>query len=163
MKTVVILIVDDDKNVCDYLKKLLSSLDCTIEVAYSLGEGLKLMQRLTPTPSFVFLDLHFPGSDAQDTLESVGRFYAINPKASIIVITGLIDEKIQQMANALGAAFRQKPTLRSQEDVWKSLEEAIELGKKHGVEPYEVTTQVLSKISELRNIKGLPPQHEIVI
>lgn len=154
MNEIVILIIDDDKNICDYLKRLLQSLGCQIEVAYSLSDGLRLMAEITPSPSFVFLDLHFPDARAYQTIESIPKFHAINPRASIIVITGLLDEKIQQMATALGAVFRQKPDLRSQEDIWKSIEEAIRLGEANGQAPLEVTTKMIQKITELRQ---LPP------
>lgn len=144
------MIVDDDKNICDYLKRLLDSLGCQIEVAYSLADGLRLMAELTPSPSFVFLDLNFPDARAEQTLQSIPKFHAINPRASIIVVTGLLDEKIHQMTTALGAVFRQKPDLRSQEDVWKSIEEAIRRGGQSGDEPYEVTTKMIRRITELR-------------
>lgn len=150
MKNVIILIVDDDKNICEYLKRRLSPLGCRIEVAYSLHEGLHLMETLNPSPSFIFLDLCFPDARPATTLESIAKFHAINPKASIVIVTGLLDAKIQQMANTLGAAFRQKPDLRSQEDVWQSIEEAIKIGKENGIEPYEITTNVLARIAELR-------------
>lgn len=156
MKEIVILIVDDDKNICNYLKKLLDSLGCQIEVAYSLAEGLRLMGELIPCPSFVFLDLNFPDARAEQTLNSIAKFHAINPKASIIIITGLLDEKIQQMATTLGAVFKQKPNLRSQEDLWKSIEEAIRLGKENGIEPYETTTKLLKRIAELRELTPIP-------
>lgn len=151
MKDIIILIVDDDKNLCEYLAKLLTPLECQIEVAYSLADGLRLMESLNPTPSFVFLDLHFTKENirASETLHHIQRFYSINPRASIVIITGLLDEKIQQMANALGAAFRQKPDLRSQRDVWESIKEAIRLGEQRGEKPYETTTRMLRRITEL--------------
>lgn len=156
MNDIIILIIDDDQNICDYLKRRLESLGCTIEVAYTLTEGLSLMAEIKPPPSFVFLDLHFPRTvnspevRAQDTLACIPKFHEINPKVSVVIITGLINEKIQQMANTLGAAFRQKPDLHTQEDVWKSIEEAIKLGEEHGIEPYETTTKILARITELR-------------
>lgn len=156
MNSIIILIVDDDENLCNYLKKFLIVLGCQIEIALTLADGLRLMETLKPTPSFIFLDLHFPETlnnpkvTAEEALASIQKFYAINPQASIVVITGLLDDKVQQMANTLGAAFRQKPSLRSQEDVLKSLEDAIEQAKKIGIQPYEVTTKLLTRINELR-------------
>lgn len=157
MKDVIILIVDDDKNVCDYLKRLLSSLGCQIEVAYSMADGLKLMAMLKPMPSFIFLDLNFTSENlrAETTINYIERFHRINPQAAVIVITGLLDDKIKQMANALGAAFVEKPDIRSQEDAWKSIEEAIELGKKLGQKPYEVTMRMLKRIGELRQAEQI--------
>lgn len=150
MKEVVILIVDDDRNICIAFSRMLDALGCTIEVAYSLADGIRLMAELVPMPSFVFLDLNFPDSRGEDTIRSIPRFHEINPRASIIIITGLIDSKLQQMANTMGASFRGKPDLRSQEDIWRALEEAIEIARQHGIEPYEVTSKVLFRISELR-------------
>jgi ActR/RegA family two-component response regulator len=156
MKDIIILIIDDDKNICDYLKRLLESLNCRIEVAYKLSDGLALMRELTPTPSFVFLDLHFTKENlrAEATINCIEKFHEINPQASIIVITGLLDEKIKQMANALGAAFLQKPDLRSQEDAWRSIEEAIRLGEQSGQQPYEITSRMIQRITELRQMSN---------
>lgn len=155
MKNVIILIVDDDVNICTYISRMLSALECRIEVAYTLEDGIRLMESLEPVPGFIFLDLRFPDATAEETLQSINKFHAINPKASVVIITGMADDKIKQMANTLGAAFRNKPDLRSQEDLWKSMEEAIKIGEANGVEPYEVTSKILRRITELRNPPAL--------
>lgn len=159
MNRIVILIVDDDHNICEFLMRLLKPLGCTLEIAYTLADGLARMERI-PNPSFIFLDLNLPDSTPENTINSIPRFRQFNPRCAISVITGMRDEKIQQMATAIGAhSFRQKTDLRSQEDALNLIEETIKAGETQGIEPYEVTTMMLERVHQIRastNVAAAP-------
>jgi CheY-like chemotaxis protein len=161
MHRIVILIVDDDAGIRLAFSTVLAKIGCKIEVCTNPNGALGRMNE-EPKPSFIFLDLNFvanadwPAVTPEETLTFIPKFREANPKAVIVIITGLVDEKIQQMSTTLGAdAFRQKTDLSKLEDFTATLEEAIEAARKKGIEPFEVTTKMIARIAELKG-RGSP-------
>jgi len=100
----IVLIVEDEKNVTQVWKEFLEEIG-EVRVAYDPEEGLRLMAQ-PPYPEVVLLDLSFPTSRADQTLSLyLPRFRAINPEATIVIITGNTEDAIMQLSKQLGADF----------------------------------------------------------
>lgn len=79
-----ILLVDDDKDFGILMKKLLINENFELFVAYTLTEGLLLLEK--ENPEFVFLDNILPDGSGWEKTE-----YILNnfPKTQLYLVTGL--------------------------------------------------------------------------
>jgi CheY-like chemotaxis protein len=149
MKDIIILIVEDDPIMCERIQSWLKPLGTSLIIVHTLQDAFVAMEAIPP-PQFIFLDLNLPDSQREKTVNAITIFRSYNPKCSIGVLTGLRDDKIQQMATTLGAAFRDKTEVRSQEEAWKLIEEMVHVAELNGLQPYEATTKILARINQVR-------------
>lgn len=95
--TYTILIIEDEKNISDFMSKALKSNDYRVITAISGKAGLSLIS--SQCPDIILLDLGLPDIDGNDVITSV-REWTSSP---IIVISARTDERDKVTALDLGA------------------------------------------------------------
>ena len=95
--TYTILIIEDEKNISDFMSKALKSNDYRVITAISGKAGLSLIS--SQCPDIILLDLGLPDIDGNDVITSV-REWTSSP---IIVISARTDERDKVTALHLGA------------------------------------------------------------
>jgi two-component system, NtrC family, response regulator AtoC len=116
-----ILVVDDDKNIRDYLAAFLSASGYAVEC---LGSGDEAIERLSVgySPSMMLLDVMLPGKDGIEVLATVK---AIHPKIPIVILSGIGQIKTVVEAMKMGASdYLTKPF--EQEALELAIENALE-------------------------------------
>jgi DNA-binding response OmpR family regulator len=122
-----ILVVDDERVFCELLKTLLKSHGHEILTAYGGREALDVFKQ--HRPQFTLLDLRMPEMDG---LEALKQLRAIDPKATVMILTAWGTDEMEQQARKLGAVdFLSKglsldTILTSLERVLKQSHQAIE-------------------------------------
>ena len=93
-----ILVVDDEPKVRAILQEFLQTHGFTVATAASGEEALEVLARLSPTA--VLLDVKMSGMDG---LLALKKIKTVRPNATVIMITGLEEEKAMEEGLALGA------------------------------------------------------------
>jgi DNA-binding NtrC family response regulator len=93
-----ILVVDDEASVRKQLRKFLEGKDYRIVEASSGEEALAAYRQ--DQPEVVLLDIRMPGKDGLETLKELK---AIDPEASVIMVTALHEEDLARQAMNDGA------------------------------------------------------------
>ncbi|MCJ7595912.1 MAG: response regulator, partial [Desulfobacterales bacterium] len=78
-----ILVVDDEKDICEVLAISLSDLGYKVSTAGNGEEALSLFERVRP--SIVLTDIRMPGIDGIELLRRIKQQY---PETEVILITG---------------------------------------------------------------------------
>lgn len=100
-----VLIIDDDKIICDWIAKVVSQLGHGPFFAHTLGEGLRIA-RSTPF-DIVFVDVRLPDGSGLDVLP---KLKSTRSSPEIIVITALGDPDEAERAIQVGAwDYLEKP------------------------------------------------------
>ena len=100
-----ILVVDDEKSICQSLKAILSDEGYQVLVAESGEEAVKIVEE--DAPQLVLLDVWLPGMDGLDTLKAIKK---INPEILVIIMSGHGTIETAVKATKLGAFdFIEKP------------------------------------------------------
>jgi len=121
-----ILIIDDDRSVCEILATLLESLGHVPTYALSLQEGLHVLSR--DAFDLVFLDVYLPDGNG---LRSVSRIKERSSSPEVIIITGEESPEGAQLAVESGAwDYLAKPLTTSQVRLSTSRAIAYREGKK---------------------------------
>ncbi len=92
-----ILVADDEWLICDLLRRILSPAH-EVVTAVNGREALELFQQ--HRPQITLLDLVMPEMDG---IEVLRRIRAIDPQASVIILTGKASDALEQEVRALGA------------------------------------------------------------
>lgn len=93
-----LLVVDDEQEICEFLKAFFEDRDFEVETATS-GEAAVLEVEKNK-PQLVLLDVHMPGMDGMTTLKKIKQAH---PDIKVIMVTALeTREKIEE-AMRLGA------------------------------------------------------------
>lgn len=93
-----LLVVDDEVEICDFLKAFFEERLFNVETAQSGEEALQAVERYAP--QVVLLDVHMPGMDGMHVLKAIK---AKHPDVKVIMVTALeTQEKIEE-ALRLGA------------------------------------------------------------
>lgn len=116
-----ILIVDDDADVRNYLKKILSGIFIDIEtVSDGFEAGKKLIQF---QPRLVILDLFMPNMDGFKLCEQI-KTDPSTAKVKVLILTGYGTKENQEKAKSVGAdAFLHKPS--SKKEILECVEKLI--------------------------------------
>lgn len=95
-----VLIVDDDRDLCDSLWDLLRARGFRVSLAHEVRAALSMLER--PVHEVVIIDLKLPDGDGYSVLQQVKR---VNPGAGTIMITGRPneDDRVASRARAEGA------------------------------------------------------------
>lgn len=102
-----LLIVDDEKGLCGYLKELFSPIGFTVLTATDGQEAIALAEK--EKPKLVILDIKMLGISGLDVLKEIKT---LDRNIKVIMVTALDDEKIKDEALKLGAdEFITKPFL----------------------------------------------------
>lgn len=117
-----ILIIDDEKDLCQLLGDILSSHGYNVECANTNREAISsLNSRL---PDLVFLDLKLPDGDGLRLLSSIKK---INSSTTVNIISAYGTEEVRDEARRLGAyVFIDKPF--SEEAILSIIGELHEVG-----------------------------------
>jgi DNA-binding response OmpR family regulator len=98
-----VLVVDDEAEVCKVLERFLSSMGCEVLTACD-GPSAEALAR-SRRPDIVLLDILMPGKSGTEVLQTLTREL---PAAGVIMITGNDDEEIAQKC-LKGGAFEYLP------------------------------------------------------
>ncbi len=93
-----LLIVDDEIEICEFLKAFFEDRDFNVAVAHN---GAKALEQLASfQPEVVLLDIQMPGMDGLQVLKKIKGLY---PQVKVIMVTAVeTQEKIEE-AMRLGA------------------------------------------------------------
>jgi DNA-binding response OmpR family regulator len=97
MDMATILVVDDERMICDLLRSVFSAHGHEVLTATSGREGLAFFRHRNPR--FTLLDLNMPGMDGIEVLQEIRK---INPGASVIILTGGGTDALEVRARSLG-------------------------------------------------------------
>lgn len=93
-----ILVVDDEFEVCDILKRFLTSKGYTVDTAQDGSIALEKIKEFCP--DVVLLDIMMPGIGGIETLKEIRR---IDPSIGVIMVTAVLDEALAKRALEIGA------------------------------------------------------------
>ena len=93
-----ILVIDDERLLCDLLQEMLRRHGHEVFTAYSGQDGIQAFQR--HRPQFTLLDLHLPDMNGIDVLR---QLRAKNYQGGVMMLTGSQDENLLKEALGLGA------------------------------------------------------------
>lgn len=92
-----ILIVDDERLICDLLRAVLGRQGHEVLTASNGREGLELFKE--HRPRFTLLDLRMPEMNGIEVLKHIR---AIDPKAAVMILTAWGSDALEQQARQLG-------------------------------------------------------------
>ena len=93
-----LLIVDDEVEICEFLKSFFEDRDFKVAVASDGTQALRQVELFHP--AVVLLDIQMPGMDGLQTLKKIKE---LHPKVKVIMVTAVeTQEKIEE-AMRLGA------------------------------------------------------------
>jgi DNA-binding NtrC family response regulator len=105
MITQKILVVDDEENVCQSIKKVLSRRGYDVSQALTVDDAVKLIQEMSF--DLVITDMMIPGTSGLELLQIIRDHY---PELEVIMITGYASIESAVNATKLGAtAYLPKP------------------------------------------------------
>ncbi|WP_084032191.1 sigma-54-dependent transcriptional regulator [Desulfonatronum lacustre] len=105
-KRTLVLIIDDDKIICNVLSKKILRLGYDVQCAHSLRKGLELVERYNF--DVVFLDVRLPDGNGLEALPTINRG---SKPPEVIIITGESDPDGAELAIRNGAwDYVQKPS-----------------------------------------------------
>ncbi|MCS7254439.1 MAG: response regulator [Armatimonadota bacterium] len=94
-----VLVIDDDPDVCDVFKRALEREHCIVDAVFS---GEEAVERVSATTyDIVFLDLYFPPGH-MDGIETFLKLREIDPELPIVFVTGFPDSELVSRAMAYG-------------------------------------------------------------
>ncbi|MBU2621197.1 MAG: response regulator, partial [Proteobacteria bacterium] len=93
-----ILIIDDDDQLRNSFKKLLSEEDYKVDSAASGEAGLNIVKK--EVPDLVILDMRLPGMNGLETFRAIHK---IEPKLPVIIMTAFGSTETAIEATKLGA------------------------------------------------------------
>lgn len=97
MQRVSVLIIEDEKSICDFISKILSTNDYKVTSAPTGKEGLEVLT--SSMPDLILLDLGLPDMDGIEIIKSTRKWSSI----PIIVISARTQEKEKVLALDAGA------------------------------------------------------------
>lgn len=147
-----VLIVEDEEPVAELWRKLLLPVVSggKIRMARTAEEALEKMA-IPPPPDLVLLDIRVPGvktGEPDNMLYHIRDLKALNPGATVLVLTGMSDESLPALARQLGAdGFRHKTSAASQDRLYGAICEALGT-RKEGEPAYARSVELLDKLSQ---------------
>ena len=119
-----ILIIDDEKDLCQLLGDTLSSHDYNVKFAHTKKNALSSLKE--QTPDMVFCDLKLPDGDGMKILSKIKK---ISPGTIVNIISAYGSDETRDEAKRLGAySFIDKPF--SEEDILGNIREFCKAGVK---------------------------------
>lgn len=95
-----VLVVDDDPDVCDVFKRALEREHCIVDVVMSGEEAIE--RASATTYDIVFLDLYFPEGQ-MNGIETFAKLQEIDPELPVIFVTGFPNSELVSRAMAYGS------------------------------------------------------------
>ncbi len=105
-----LLVVDDEVDICDFVKNFFKERDFEVFVAYDGKEALGIIE--ARNPEIVLLDVKMPEMDGIETLKAIRK---TNSSSKVIMVTAVEDEEKAEEAKRHGAIeYITKPLLLEQ-------------------------------------------------
>jgi len=103
-----ILIIDDEKNICDLVKKGLEKMgDFNVSTATNGKDGIQEAKRVTP--ALIILDIRMPGIDGIEVLRRL-KSDDSTMAIPVIMLTGVREDSAkEQCANEYNELYLEKP------------------------------------------------------
>lgn len=95
-----ILIIDDEQQMCEFVKSYLEKRGYEIAVAFTADEALKVCPNVNP--DLVLLDLGLPDMDGRDVLKELKTKL---PQIKVAVISAYKDQATRDELTGLGANY----------------------------------------------------------
>jgi DNA-binding response OmpR family regulator len=92
-----ILVIDDERMLCDLLQEVLRRQGHEVCTAYSGREGVEAFRQ--NRPRFTLLDLHLPDMNGIEVLKQLRE---IDTKCAVMILTGAASDKLERQARELG-------------------------------------------------------------
>ena len=92
-----ILVIDDERLLCDLLQEMLRRHGHEVFTAYSGREGIDSHRQRRP--HFTLLDLHLPDMSGIEALRQIRKS---DPRAAVMILTGAASDKLEREAQELG-------------------------------------------------------------
>lgn len=92
-----ILVIDDEKEACDFIKSFLEERGYAVNTAYDGNAGIEAIKNKKPT--LTFLDMRLPDMTG---IEVLSKLKQDNVSAKIMLMTAIDDEKELEEAKKLG-------------------------------------------------------------
>lgn len=117
-----IIIVDDEVEVCDFVKNFFEERDFEVYTAYSGEEALNIAE--LQDPHIILLDIKMPAMDGMQVLKELRRR---NKSGKVIIVTAVDDSEKAEEAKRYGAVdYITKPlSLEQLEETVLALAEQI--------------------------------------
>ena len=124
-RSVTILIVEDDDNLRNLLRRTLEGVGFSVFAATDGAEALRLCQQCDSTIDLVVSDIVMPGLNGLELLE---RIRVAHPETKCLLITGFTDKFPElREPNKYGATILEKPFLPS--ELLRRVEDTLTQGK----------------------------------
>ena len=105
-----LLVVDDEIDICDFVKNFFKERNFEVLVAYDGKEALEVVK--SKKPEIVLLDLRMPVMGGMETLKEIQN---INSDSKVVVVTAIEDTDTAEEAKHHGAVeYITKPLLLEQ-------------------------------------------------
>lgn len=123
-----LLVVDDESDICDFVKNFFKERDFEVFVAYQGKEAIGIIE--ANAPDIILLDIRMPIMDGLSTLKELRR---MKNDAKVIVVSAIDDEAKVEEARRYGAVeYITKPLLLEQlERTVFMIAEQIKMSKDH--------------------------------
>ena len=92
-----LLVIDDDRDTCEYLKEFFEHRKCIVSIATSGQEGIVLLKK--ERPDIVLLDVKMEGMDGLEVLKEIKAFDA---GIKVLMVTVASEDDTRQTAQSLG-------------------------------------------------------------
>jgi response regulator of citrate/malate metabolism len=87
-----VLIVDDDKNICEILKEYAINMGCFKNIVFA-HDGILATQKLRNQKfSLILLDINMPKKSGLDLLKEFEDANALNKRNSVVIVSGTLDK-----------------------------------------------------------------------
>ena len=93
-----ILVVDDEKEICDFLQEYLIRKQYEAFVATEAQQAMELVKE--KRPNLVFLDIRMPQKDGVALLKEIKE---VDPAIGVVMVSALRDEELAKRTLELGA------------------------------------------------------------
>jgi DNA-binding NtrC family response regulator len=102
-----VLLIDDDELIAGSLRHYLATQGCDADVAFEQSAATTLMR--SHRYDVVVVDPYLTGGVHMENGEMLGKIALLQPKASVIVVTGYASPELTRMATDANLSFRSKP------------------------------------------------------
>lgn len=98
-----VLIVDDDKNICEVLKEYCHNMGCFKNIVFA-HDGIMATQKLRNQKfALILLDMNMPKKSGLDLLGEFGAG-SLNPKENILIVSGTLEKEL--IAKVIGQGVK---------------------------------------------------------
>ncbi|MBU1853255.1 MAG: response regulator [Candidatus Omnitrophica bacterium] len=93
-----LLVVDDDIEACDFLKRFFEKKDFQVFVANDGESAVSMVKK--KRPDIILLDIKMPGQSGMKVLQEIKE---IDKKSKVIMMTGVDEDTVVELAREYGA------------------------------------------------------------